>query len=147
MSNTQADIQRICDSIKSLLLEKTAKYGDSALEPVRCMSKSSPVEQILVRIDDNLSRISRCAGLVGDDEDVFTDLFGYFVLLKIALERQDQKVISDSAERILLTEDQYSAQAAEQASIPYMREYHDDILLWDETTGPTIRHPPTSVVN
>lgn len=134
MSNTQADIQRICDSIKSLLLEKNAKYGDSALEPVRCMSKSSPVEQILVRIDDKLSRISRGAGLVGDDEDVITDLIGYFVLLKIALERQDQKVISDSAERILLTEDQ----AAEQASIPYMSEYHDDILLWDETTGPTI---------
>lgn len=138
MSNTQADIQRICDSIKSLLLEKNAKYGDSALEPVRCMSKSSPVEQILVRIDDKLSRISRGAGLVGDDEDVITDLIGYFVLLKIALERQDQKVISDSAERILLTEDQFSAQAAEQASIPYMSEYHDDILLWDETTGPTI---------
>ena len=139
MSNTQADIQRICDSIKELLLQKNAKYGDSALEPVRCMSKSSAVEQILVRIDDKLSRISRGAGLIGDDEDVITDLIGYFVLLKIALERQDQKVITDSAESILLTEDQ--------VSIPYMSEYHDDILLWDQTTGPTIWHPPTSVVN
>ena len=89
MSKTQNEIIQICDSVRDLLLEKNRKYGDSALEPVRVMSRSTPVEQILVRIDDKLSRISRGTGLVGDDEDVITDLIGYFVLLKIALGRQN----------------------------------------------------------
>ena len=86
MVSTQTDIARICDNVKDLLLQKNLKYGDSALDPVRVLSKSSPVEQILVRIDDKLSRISR-GDLLNDDEDVLTDIIGYFILLKIALER------------------------------------------------------------
>ena len=86
MVSTQTDIARICDNIKDLLLQKNLKYGDSALDPVRVLSKSSPVEQILVRIDDKLSRISR-GDLLTDDEDVINDIIGYFILLKIALER------------------------------------------------------------
>lgn len=87
MVNTQTDIARICDDVKQLLLEKNLKYGDSALNPVRIMSQASPTEQILVRIDDKLSRIAR-GNVVNDDEDVLNDLIGYFVLLKIALERE-----------------------------------------------------------
>ena len=86
MVSTQTDIARICDNVKDLLLQKNLKYGDSALDPVRVLSKSSPVEQILVRIDDKLSRISR-GDLLTDDEDVINDIIGYFILLKIALER------------------------------------------------------------
>ena len=86
MVSTQTDIARICDNVKTLLLQKNLKYGDSALDPVRVLSKSSPVEQILVRIDDKLSRISR-GDLLTDDEDVINDIIGYFILLKIALER------------------------------------------------------------
>ena len=86
--STRDDIARVCDDVKQLLLEKNAKYGDSALEPVRTFSKASAVEQILVRIDDKLSRIQRGAGIVGDDEDVIQDLIGYLVLLTIALDRQ-----------------------------------------------------------
>ena len=85
--NTQQDITRVCDQVKELLLAKNRKYGDSAINPCRILSKSSPVEQILVRIDDKLNRISQGQGLLGDDEDVIQDLIGYFVLLKIALER------------------------------------------------------------
>ena len=84
--NTTTDIARVCDNIKTLLLEKNMKYGDSALNPVRVMSKSSTVEQILVRIDDKPSRIAR-GNLLNDDEDVINDIIGYFILLKIALER------------------------------------------------------------
>lgn len=75
----------VCDEIKELLLDKNAKYGDSALNPARVFSRASKVEQILVRIDDKISRIQRGAGLVGKDEDVINDLIGYLVLLKIAL--------------------------------------------------------------
>ena len=84
--STQIDITQVCDKVKQMLLEKNHKYGDSALDPVRVMSKSSPVEQILVRIDDKLSRIKH-GDILEDDEDVVMDIIGYFVLLKIALDR------------------------------------------------------------
>ena len=63
------------------------KYGDSALNPVRIMSKSDSVEQIKVRIDDKLSRLSQ--GNLDDDEDVINDLIGYFILLKIAKQHEN----------------------------------------------------------
>ena len=94
MVNTQTEIARICDDIKDLLLQKNMKYGDSALDPVRVLSSASTVEQILVRIDDKLSRIAR-GNLLEDDEDVIDDIIGYFVLLKIALERQEQRSYND----------------------------------------------------
>jgi hypothetical protein len=83
-AESQIKIAQVCDDIKELLLQKNAKYGDSALNPVRVMSQASPVEQILVRIDDKLSRIKH-GNILEDDEDVVSDLIGYFVLLKIAL--------------------------------------------------------------
>lgn len=87
MSSSQLAIAQVCDEIKDLLLQKNSKYGDSALDPCRVFSKSSPVEQILVRIDDKLSRIQRGAGLLDTDEDVINDLIGYLVLLKIAMKK------------------------------------------------------------
>ena len=88
MTETQFEIACICDDIKNLLLGKNAKYGDSAINPSRIFSKASPVEQILVRIDDKLSRISKGIGLIANDEDVIDDLIGYLVLLKIAQRRE-----------------------------------------------------------
>jgi hypothetical protein len=66
-------------------LTKNLKYGDSALNPVRVFSQASVKEQLLVRIDDKLSRIQRGAGLIGNDEDVIQDLIGYLILLQIAI--------------------------------------------------------------
>ena len=73
-----------CQNIRDLLLEKNAKYGNSALNPVRVFSKADNQEQLLVRIDDKLSRIARGAGMDGVDEDTLNDLIGYLILLKIA---------------------------------------------------------------
>ena len=87
---SQIHIAKVCDDIKDLLLEKNAKYGDSALNPIRILSRSSPTEQILVRIDDKLNRIKQ-GNILEDDEDVVTDLIGYFVLLKIALKMDYDK--------------------------------------------------------
>lgn len=84
-ASVQLEIAKVCDQIKNLLLEKNSKYGNSALDPVRIFSRDSPTDQLLVRIDDKLSRIKRGAGLVASDEDVINDLIGYLVLLKIAL--------------------------------------------------------------
>lgn len=77
-------IEATCDSIKKLLLDKNAKYGNSALNPVRVFSKADNQEQLLVRIDDKLSRIARGAGIEATDEDTLNDLIGYLILLKIA---------------------------------------------------------------
>jgi len=85
LSKSQLKIAEVCDDVKTLLLEKNAKYGDSALNPSRIFSKASTVEQLLVRIDDKLNRIQKGAGLLASDEDVVQDLIGYLVLLKIAL--------------------------------------------------------------
>ena len=91
MTETQIQIAAICDDIKELLLYKNKQYGDSALNPSRIFSKSSAVEQLLVRIDDKLNRIKKGAGLVATDEDVIQDLIGYLVLLKIGLNRQREE--------------------------------------------------------
>lgn len=74
------EIVRACEEIKEMLLAKNAAYGDSALSPLRVFSSATPEEQILVRLDDKLSRIQR-----GSDagEDTLSDLIGYLILLKI----------------------------------------------------------------
>ncbi len=72
-------------AISDMLNEKNRKYGNSALEPKRIFSKASSIEQIKVRLDDKLSRLT--AEQADEDEDVLMDLFGYLVLLRIAQNR------------------------------------------------------------
>ena len=91
MTETQLQIACVCDDIKELLLYKNQQYGDSAMNPSRIFSKSSAVEQLLVRIDDKLNRIKKGAGLIATDEDVIQDLIGYLVLLKIGLNKEGNK--------------------------------------------------------
>jgi hypothetical protein len=90
MTKTQFEIAKICDDVKELLLYKNERYGDSALNPCRIFSKASPVEQLLVRIDDKVNRIHKGVGLLDTDEDIIIDLIGYLVLLKIGLKNQKQ---------------------------------------------------------
>ena len=71
----------ILRNIGVMLKEKNERYGNSALDPIRIFSEASTEEQLLVRIDDKLSRIAR--GSEGD-EDVVWDLVGYLVLLLVA---------------------------------------------------------------
>jgi hypothetical protein len=83
-SNRKFDVmlKKILEDIGNLLIEKNIKYGDSALNPVRIFSKSEPQEQIKVRIDDKISRLVR-GDILGEDEDVVTDLIGYLVILQM----------------------------------------------------------------
>ena len=78
---TAEQIIQTCDEIRDILVAKNAAYGDSAINPVRIFSQADTREQLLVRIDDKLSRIAR-GGEVG--EDVVLDLIGYLVLLRVA---------------------------------------------------------------
>jgi hypothetical protein len=82
---TEKDIKRVCDEVRDLLIFKNRSYGDSALHPSRIFSKADNVEQLLVRIDDKLSRIQNGHDWPGDNE--IDDLLGYLILLKIAKER------------------------------------------------------------
>lgn len=82
---TEQDIKRVCDQVTDLLISKNRSYGDSALHPSRIFSKSDNVEQLLVRIDDKLSRIQNGHDWPGDND--IDDLLGYLILLKIAKER------------------------------------------------------------
>lgn len=82
---TQNDIVKVCSDISIMLQEKNIAYGDSALDPVRVFSKANAIEQLLVRIDDKLSRFARGTDYPGDND--IDDLIGYLVLLKIAKER------------------------------------------------------------
>lgn len=70
-----------CRSLRDLLLSKNKAYGNSALDPVRIFSKADSEEQIRVRLDDKLSRLSRGSAA---GEDVEQDLLGYLILLRVA---------------------------------------------------------------
>ena len=86
MTDTEQQINSVCNQIKTLLILKNKAYGDSALEPVRIFSKSSSVDGLLVRIDDKLSRIKNM-GISSASEDTLMDLIGYLILLKIQLNK------------------------------------------------------------
>jgi len=81
-AQAQAAIAAVCDEVKEILLAKNRAYGNSALEPLRIFSRAEALEQINVRIDDKLSRISR--GSEFGDEDTELDLIGYLVLRRVA---------------------------------------------------------------
>lgn len=80
----RARIAEVCDEVKTLLLAKNKAYGNSALDPIRLFSKATPAEQLLVRIDDKLSRLARGAATEAVPEDTVLDLIGYLVLYRIA---------------------------------------------------------------
>ena len=86
LTQSQQDIATVCGEIRELLTEKNRKYGDAALSPIRVFSKSDPLEQIRVRLDDKLSRLRNQAE--DEDEDVITDLIGYLVLYRVAQMQQ-----------------------------------------------------------
>ena len=85
-SSMKERIMQVCHEVETLLIEKNKSYGNSAADPVRVFSKSDPIEQINVRIDDKLSRIARGNEFDGDDTEL--DLIGY-LLLKRAIKIKD----------------------------------------------------------
>jgi hypothetical protein len=97
MVDFKIDLFNVLNEIEIMLIEKNRKYGNSALEPKRIFSRASNIEQIKVRIDDKLSRISSAQN--DEDEDVINDLIGYLVILKIAERNQNETVAEDQETR------------------------------------------------
>ena len=76
---TSADkLIAVCDGMKALLLEKNARYGDSAIHPLQVFSRLNPSEGIRIRLDDKLSRVKNGEKLRKND---VADLIGYLALL------------------------------------------------------------------
>lgn len=92
INQTERDIHEVCGRVAGMLIEKNRAYGDSALSPRRIFSRADNIEQLKVRIDDKLSRLSSMSGDVDSmGEDVEKDLLGYLVLLQIARKRKAQE--------------------------------------------------------
>ena len=89
---TEAKIKAICDGMKALLLKKNARYGDSALNPIKVFSRLNPAEGIRIRLDDKLSRVKNGDNLRKNDT---ADLIGYLVLLCAAEGWTDFKELID----------------------------------------------------
>lgn len=83
MNNIEQQIREQCAALTEMLVAKNRAYGNSALDPVRVFSRATPIEQLLVRIDDKLSRIARGDSAL-ENEDVILDLLGYLILLRVA---------------------------------------------------------------
>ena len=73
-------LHNVLYDIGEMLRQKNRKYGNSALNPIRVFSKADTREQLLVRMDDKLSRIRTAAP--GDEEDAIQDLIGYLILMR-----------------------------------------------------------------
>lgn len=80
-SNTSFLIEETCDSLKSLLLYKNEKYGNSALQPINVFSKETADTGLLHRLDDKISRIKNNRDLRKND---IADVFGYVALLCVS---------------------------------------------------------------
>lgn len=101
---TKDKIKAAGQEVIDLLIEKNESYGDSALEPANVFADGSAVDNLCARIDDKLMRI-KTQGFRGYGEDNVKDLIGYLILLKIAIEEEDQPVYQEWQDEILERED------------------------------------------
>ena len=83
-------ITEVANSVRDLLVSKNRAYGDSALTTVAIFGNADPIISLTARIDDKLMRIKN-RGINVDTEDTVSDLIGYLILLKIALNDANQK--------------------------------------------------------
>lgn len=80
---TSADrIKAASERVLDLLLEKNQSYGDTALNPLRILSKLDAYEGLAVRADDKLSRLKNAPEAF--QEDALLDLAGYLILMLAA---------------------------------------------------------------
>lgn len=86
---TSNRIELAVDRVKNLLIDKNKSYGDSALNPANIFAKGTAVDNLTARIDDKLMRI-RNKGINDKTEDTIDDLIGYLVLLKLALQDEEE---------------------------------------------------------
>ena len=74
-------IDKVIDSVKSVLIEKNKRYGNAALSPINVFYKGDAQTSIYIRLDDKLSRIKNSDVLRKND---MFDLLGYCLLLYVS---------------------------------------------------------------
>jgi hypothetical protein len=89
---TQGKIAKVFDGMRDLVLEKNKRYGDSALNPIKCFSKVSADESIRIRLDDKLKRIMNASEIRKND---VADIIGYLSLLCVSRDWIDFKDLID----------------------------------------------------
>ena len=85
---SEEKIKAVGQEVIDLLVYKNRSYGDSALKPANIFARGSAVENLCSRIDDKLMRIKN-KGIGDSTEDTVKDLIGYLILLKVALDNED----------------------------------------------------------
>ena len=83
-TDTQAKLIDVLDGMKSLLLYKNRKYGDSALKPKNIFYKGDATNSILIRLDDKIGRIKSNTEEQPRVNDV-ADIIGYCTLLLVSM--------------------------------------------------------------
>lgn len=78
LGNIQAMIAEEFDRIKAIVLEKNHTYGNSIHQPTNIFSKSSPEEQLNVRLDDKIKRV-KDGDINAFDESPEEDIIGYLI--------------------------------------------------------------------
>ena len=86
MMDTQKKIESVFNNMRDLVLEKNKRYGDSALNPIKCFSKVSADESIRIRLDDKLKRIMNASEIRKND---VADIIGYLSLLCVSRDWTD----------------------------------------------------------
>ena len=82
LTQSQKKIIDVCDNMKSLLLYKNQKYGDSALNPNNIFYKGDSANSIKIRLDDKIGRVRN-----NDETKVndVADIVGYCILLLVSM--------------------------------------------------------------
>jgi hypothetical protein len=90
--DTLVKIEAVFNSIKSLVMAKNLRYGNSALDPLNIFSKLPAENSICIRIDDKLNRIKNAKELRKND---VADIMGYLCLLCVDRGWTDFKELID----------------------------------------------------
>lgn len=77
------EIKKVSDALHDLLQYKNAKYGDSAINPIKVFSKVNAETGLLQRLDDKIARITNSPELRKND---IADVMGYLILLCVVKE-------------------------------------------------------------
>lgn len=81
LTPVQEQIRKECEELSVFLIGKNRAYGNSFQQPINIFSKTTPVDQLKIRIDDKLNRLKNGSEYPGDD--TILDLIGYLVLLRV----------------------------------------------------------------
>ena len=83
-TDTQVKLIDVLDGMKSLLLYKNRKYGDSAINPKKIFYKGDSTNSILIRLDDKIGRVMSNPDDRPRVNDV-ADIIGYCTLLLVSM--------------------------------------------------------------